>query len=94
MDPQLEIVKRGLEMAINLSWEAIGVISAVGTGVLGWLFKLQADIVSLKSEILHLKGENKDFKTFMEEFKEFKERFIRLEEKISLLIAHLGGEEK
>ena len=81
-------------MAINLSWEAIGVISAVGMGVLGWLFKLQADIVNLKMEVKHLKGENKDFKTFIDEFKEFKERFIRLEEKISLLIAHLGGEEK
>ena len=52
-------------MAINLSWEALGVISAVGMGVLGWLFKLQADIVNLKTEVKHLRGENKDFKTFM-----------------------------
>ena len=80
-------------MAISLSWEALGVISAVGMGVLGWLFKLQADVVGIKTEVKHLKGENKDFKTFIKEFKEFKERFIRLEEKIELFLSKaLGGQ--
>ena len=76
---------------MQIGWEALGVVSVIAGGILGWLLRLQSKITFLTAEIEHLKAENTGFKDFIDRLDKLEKRLIRFEERLEALTKELEG---
>jgi len=74
---------------MQVGWEALGVVSVIAGGILGWLLRLQAKITFLTAEIEHLRAENTSFKDFIDRLDKLEKRLIRFEERLEALTKEL-----
>ncbi len=71
------------------TWEALGVLSVIAGGVLGWLLKLTSDLTTLKNKVLFLEQESDGFRGVIRKFSDFENRLVRVEEELKVVSKEL-----